>query len=147
MRIRLMPRKTITWLIVAAAAVVVLVLLLLISLPARTPELPNGWGPNSVWMRGHRSALSLRPQGAWVDCRLDTERNVDTCKFGDYRGRVFFEHTYDACNGGPPLANDKLQLRNEGSIWILRLQNGTLLFQTPCPPRHTSAGSAKPLSG
>lgn len=103
---------------------------------SRPPRLPERWSTNSVWMVGSRSPLALWPQGAWVDCWLETGRNVDRCKFGDYRGRIFYEHDYSTCDvqGGVP--TDKLELHNQGSIWILRLEDGTPLFQTPCPVRH-----------
>src|SRR5579862_1049032 len=131
-----MRKGRIIWVLIAVAAALILAAALRVWRASQLPKLPNGWSSNSVWMTGNRPLLSFRPQGAWVSCSLELGRDADVCKFGDYQGRIFLEHIYSTCDRKPPLTNEKLRLRNEGSIWILRLQDGTLLFQTPCPLRH-----------
>jgi hypothetical protein len=96
------------------------------------PKLPRGWSANSVWMIGYRPPLSLWPQGAWVDCWLDSQRGVNRCRFADYEGRVFYESDYSICDGRPPLPTNQLKIRNQGSIRILHLEDGTSLFQGKC---------------
>lgn len=101
---------------------------------SRTPDLPPGWPKQSVWMAGYQPPLSIHPRGAWVSCRLDPARNVDGCQFADYKGRVFLHHDYVTCNGAQQAVPDnRLLLRNQGSVWLLRLQDGRILFQVPCP--------------
>lgn len=138
-----MPRQRIIWSIAAIAAAATVTTVLLVRQGGRTPELPKGWSTRSVWMAGRHSVWSFRPEGAWVYCWLDGRRGADFCKFGDYGGHVFFEHAYDACDGKPPLKNGNLRLQTQGSIWILRLQDGTLLFQTPCPLRHGAGATVR----
>jgi hypothetical protein len=96
------------------------------------PKLPQGWSANSVWMTGRRLPLSLWPEGAWVNCWLDSQRGVNRCRFANYQGTVFYEGDYAICDGRPPVPTNQLKLRNEGSVWILHLQDGTPLFQGKC---------------
>jgi len=111
---------------------------------SRPPRLPRGWPSQSTWMIAYRPPLSLRPQGAWAACWLDAQRNVDKCKFGDYKGRVFYEDDYTTCNGQPPLPTESLRLENQGSIWILRLQDGTALLQANACNARNSTPSGPP---
>ena len=67
---------------------------------------------------------------------MDEQRNTNRCRFGDYKGRVFYESDYATCDGRPPVPNARLRLINQGSIWMLHLQDGTLLLQAPCPDKH-----------
>lgn len=115
---------------------IVLALVARIWWAARPPKRPKGWPTSSTWMVGYHPVLSFQPQGAWVACWLEAGRNADRCKFADYKGRVFYEHDYATCDGQPTLPNYRLRLQNQGSIWMLRLTDGTLLVQTPCPVRH-----------
>jgi TonB family protein len=91
------------------------------------PRLPKGWPSGSVWI----GAPSLRwaLAGVWIGCRLDSQRNVDTCKFANFRGKVWYEGDYTTCDDEPPIADERLWLRpGNQSASFIGLRDGTLLI-------------------
>jgi hypothetical protein len=73
---------------------------------------------------------------------LDRQRAVDKCKFSDYDGRILSEGDYSTCDGRPPLPDEKLRLDRSGaSAAVIRLQDGTLLFEAS---NCSTKGEARP---
>src|ERR1700722_12175417 len=70
------------------------------------PHFPEGWPPGSVWVRP--ASLRMFRAGVWAGCRLDTQRNADTCKFANFKGKTWYEGNYSTCDGRAPIADDQL---------------------------------------
>jgi hypothetical protein len=79
--------------------------------------------------------------------RLDTQRNVDTCKFANYKGKLLYESDYTTCENQPPVPDDGLRLRSENQATVrVFLQDGTMLIPVDlCNPRKRSANPLNTL--
>jgi hypothetical protein len=139
LHLRLMRTRTVIAALVSLVAITAAGLLR-IWWASGQPRLPIGWSASSVWLQGYRPPLALWPQGVWVDCWLDTGKNVDRCKFADYSGKIWNEDDYTTCDGQPAVSNDRLVLRNhQDFLWALRLKDGTtLIAATVCNARGTN---------
>jgi hypothetical protein len=117
----------------SVGAVVLVVILLLIRFwwASSSPRFPDGWPADSVFIKNPYPVwvYPLAPRGSWVGCWFDAARNVDRCKFGDYRGKVRDENSYSTCDGKAPLPDAKLVLRDhdQATIFVF-LADGTPLF-------------------
>jgi TonB family protein len=90
------------------------------------PRLPRGWPAGSVWIGSPLLRYALA--GSWIGCRLDTLRNIDTCKFANFRGKVWSESDYTTCDEKPPVKDERLLLRpDRQSVDLIWLRDGTLL--------------------
>src|SRR5579862_5440069 len=75
------------------------------------PTLPKGWPSGSVWLEAPRTWPGVLLVGYWVGCSLDTKRNVDTCRFADFKGKIVHEDDYTTCDDKPPIPDWGLWLR------------------------------------
>jgi hypothetical protein len=113
----------------ASIGVLLVSLLLFIGLlvwKSQHPTRPKGWPPGSVYFR---PPLRQFLAGFWVGCQLDSNRNVDTCQFADFKGNTRYQGDYTTCDGRPPLPNEKLQLQQQNQAVIrVSLVDGTMLL-------------------
>jgi hypothetical protein len=111
------------------------------------PRLPNGWPPSSAFIQAPHALPGYLLVGVWVGCRLGTQRNVDTCKFANYKGKLMYEGDYTTCDNQPPLPDERLRLRSENQATVrVFLQDGTMLIPVDfCNPRKRSSAPLNTL--
>jgi hypothetical protein len=121
----------------------VLVILVLIFIgrlwwEAGHPIRPKDWPPDSVWLEAPHTWPGLLLLGYWVGCSVDTEKNVDRCRFADNRGKVVHEDDYTTCDGKPAIPNQELLLRpGQQSFAFIFLRDGRVMVsQDLCDARN-----------
>ena len=112
------------------------------------PKLPNNLHANSVWIKGPPAPLFLAPRGVWLGCWSDIQPNVYRCQFADYKGVVWEEGDYTACNNQSLIPDERLRLQTENQSTIrVFLQDGTMLIpDNLCNSRNRSADPLGTLS-
>lgn len=107
------------------------------------PKRPSNVSPNAVFLLAP-PALAFLPQskqGDWLNCRLDSQQNVDRCSMNDAAGRSEYEGVFSPSQGSAPVPDGALKIDvkatenrvqwiffNEHMMPMVYLQNGTILL-------------------
>jgi hypothetical protein len=143
--------------IVCAIAGLFIVLIVAVSLrfwwATLTPKIPKYWPQGSVWVVAPPVPLEWSPDGKFVGCWLDGQRNVDRCQFASYKGKIYYMGDYTSCDDRLPLSGQDLRIRaadytkgtfDESTVDAVRLQDGTILIpMSVCEARRGTADPSK----
>jgi hypothetical protein len=70
---------------------------------------------------------------------MDTQQNVDRCKFGDVEGKILYQADYVTCDLQSAVPEERLRLKPSTSTFIY-LQDGTMLIERSwCQAHNPSA--------
>jgi hypothetical protein len=100
------------------------------------------WAVNPMPRFAHFPANLLAPRGMWVSCWLDARRNIDTCEFAGFNGRVWYRGDYTTCDGRPPLPDAGLfPVDFHQSVGFVSLLDGRVLSPVDDCPAKGRGGS------